>query len=330
MNLFTKRFGLVLAGVVGVGAVAALAVGASFALFTAQTSTTGQTFTAGSVSFNGTHTGTCTTDVGNMEPGDTGSCSVSVKYNGSLPAYIGAEASGSGYLTNALSFQINGTSQNGTTPVLIGNSATDGHGSYSTTVDYTFSSSADNTYQTTTSTVTVTFFAVQCSNNGLNTDGTLSNSLNDSCSLQPASWTETPVSGGSTNGVSIDYDNGLQCNRSGSPCFSPRTGLTSGEATALDLTVFQNTNENPDATVTLTWNGNMAFTGVDDSSALCTSTSNSATCTYTDFAHGDKSDTWNFTVGSNPSGTEIVADIEVTTGPTDGGTATAQAEITTA
>lgn len=68
MSLFTKRFGLVLAGVVGVGAIAALALGASFALFTSTANGPSQTFTAGTVTLNTPATGSCT-GISNLEPG---------------------------------------------------------------------------------------------------------------------------------------------------------------------------------------------------------------------------------------------------------------------
>ena len=109
MNLFTKRFALVLGGVIGVGAIAALAIGASFALFSATSPGGSQTFQAGTVSLNSPATGNCA--VSNLEPGDTGTCSFTVDYGGSLPAYIGAEASVAGPLASQLSFTINSVPQ---------------------------------------------------------------------------------------------------------------------------------------------------------------------------------------------------------------------------
>jgi hypothetical protein len=111
MNLFTKRFGLVLAGVVGVGAVASLATGASLALFSANASP-GQpnSFAAGTVTLGTSSTGYVTCNETNMAPGDSSAgyvgasvtttgnridptCDSSANYTGSLNAYIGVEIS---------------------------------------------------------------------------------------------------------------------------------------------------------------------------------------------------------------------------------------------
>ena len=331
MNLFTKRFGLVLAGVVGVGAVAALAIGASFALFTAQTSTGPQTFTAGSVSFNGTSFGSCSTDIASMEPGDSGTCDAVVNYTGSLPVYLGAEASATGDLTPELTFSINGVTQTSSTPVLIGNSATDGDGNYTADISYTLSSSAGNSYQLKHSNVNVTFYAVQCSNNGPAYAG-----QNEGCAGSPTSWTESPLAAQTgTNGVSIVNDNGTcSTEYNGSPCFGPpNTGLTGGTVTDLLVTTEQDDALGPYETVSFTWNGNMTFGSSSDASAACTSSANSATCSYTDSHSQYKSVEFAFTVGSNTPGTVITTNISVATGTTsavdDGGTATAQADITT-
>lgn len=75
MNLVTKRLGLVLAGVVGVGAIASLAIGASFALFTASGPAQSQTFAAGTVFFSsgtgqGANSTLVTENLGGLAPGD--------------------------------------------------------------------------------------------------------------------------------------------------------------------------------------------------------------------------------------------------------------------
>ncbi len=72
MNLFTKRLGLVLAGVVGVGAIASLAMGASFALFSSTAPTQSQTFAAGTVYFGSGSGGVSnlTIETGGLAPGD--------------------------------------------------------------------------------------------------------------------------------------------------------------------------------------------------------------------------------------------------------------------
>lgn len=194
MHLFTKRFALVFTGVVGVGAIAALTIGASFSLFSATSPGTSTTFTAGTVSLNNQQSASCPT-ASNLEPGDSGSCAFTVNYGGSLPAYIGAEATASGVLTSQLSLSINGTAQTSTNPVVIGSSVgnafngADGPGPYTATVDYTLLSSADNSYQGQSAVVTVTFYAVQCSNN-LAGDAA---AANEQCGVAgPASWANSP------------------------------------------------------------------------------------------------------------------------------------------
>jgi hypothetical protein len=193
MNLFTKRIGLLVAAVVGVGAIAALSIGASFSLFSATSPGTSTTFTAGTVSLGTPTAATCTT-ASNLEPGDTGTCTFNVTYSGSLPAYIGAEATANGVLAPELSFTINGTAQTDSTPVLIGNSVAgstinpNGE-TFTADVDYTFASTADNSYQGQSAVVTVTFYAVQCSYNG-SSNSTLKN---DDCSQAgPLSWATAP------------------------------------------------------------------------------------------------------------------------------------------
>lgn len=193
MNLLSKRFGLVLAGVVGVGVIAALTIGASFALFNAQKSTPTHTFTAGTVALNNPAFGTCTPTTGALEPGDSGTCTFTVNYTGNLPAYIGAEATSSGALNPELTFTINGVTQTSSTPVVVGNSA-GGKTSFTATVDYSFSSSADNNYQETQANVGVTFFAAQCSNNGMLASGVGDSGRNENCGDPgPASWSTTPT-----------------------------------------------------------------------------------------------------------------------------------------
>jgi hypothetical protein len=109
MNLFTKRFGLVLAGVIGVGAIATLAMGASFALFSAQSGSGTKTFTAGTVKFSTTQASTSVVcNEANLEPGDSSKgwvppdvlnlgnqalppCTFNAEYQGSLSAYVGLD-----------------------------------------------------------------------------------------------------------------------------------------------------------------------------------------------------------------------------------------------
>ncbi|MDA8331893.1 MAG: TasA family protein [Candidatus Dormibacteraeota bacterium] len=194
MNLFTKRFGLVLAGVVGVGAIAALAIGASFALFNAQAGPVTQTFTAGTVTLSNPAAGACTTNIANMEPGDSGSCAFSVQYGGTLPAYIGVEIASANTvgLINELQFTVNGNPVSASTPTVIGNSTT-GTG-FTANLGYTLSMAAGNTYQGHSATVNVIFYAVQCSNNGELAQGGVDTGTNENCGDPgPASWHQAPA-----------------------------------------------------------------------------------------------------------------------------------------
>ncbi|HUY08033.1 MAG TPA: hypothetical protein VMW80_01070 [Candidatus Dormibacteraeota bacterium] len=92
MNLATKRFGLVLAGVVGVGAIAAMAMGASFALFTSSATGISDTVTAGTVTLSNSASTSCTFT--NIAPGDAPTtCQYKVDYTGSLTAWMLLSAS---------------------------------------------------------------------------------------------------------------------------------------------------------------------------------------------------------------------------------------------
>jgi hypothetical protein len=120
-----------------------------------------------------------------------------------------------------------------------------------------------------------------------------------------------------TGGVSIVYDSGSAvCDPvyAGSPCFGPpNTGLMPGETTTLLVTVAQDTPE-ANATTTITWlAGALTFVSNGDSYASCVPTTSSVTCTYTDFAHGYKSDSFTFTVGPNAPNSVVTASITVTT-----------------
>ncbi len=222
MNLVTKRFGLVLASVIGVGAIAVLVAGTTFALFTSSSSPSSQTFTAGTVKLDNPTSASCTTDVTNMEPGDSGTCDFSVDYDGSLPAYIGAvlNSSDDTGLLSGLTLTINGDPASATTPVLIGQTYS-GTPPYTATLGYTLSPNADNSYQGTAVTLTVTFEAVQCSNNGELSTGVADSGTNEDCTDPgPASWSQTAA-------VDVTF-------------FSTCTGSSAGwnsDDTAVDLAV---------------------------------------------------------------------------------------------
>ncbi len=139
------------------------------------------------------------------------------------------------------------------------------------------------------------------------------------------------TSSSATGGVSIVSDAGVgNCDPvfSGSPCFGPpNTGLHPGDTTTLTVTVEQTTPE-ANGTIAITWPaGALAFVSNGDTSAICTPTTSSVTCAYTDFAHGDKSDSFTFTVGPNAPSSTVTAAITATTSD---GSDSANATITMA
>jgi len=209
MNI--KKRLLLGAGVLGtVGAVATLAAGVTFGLFSATTGpTTASTFAAGTVSLTSDATGHCT--VSKMVPGDatagwvaentTGAvntdntasevaCTLAVTYTGSAKAYLGVDLAitGTGNGGNGLydstptglQFYIHDTSgatyANGDPFVAVGGSASASNLLVSTTpfatggidtitVDYFLPNGAGNSYQSATSSLTMTVHAVQSSHN---------------------------------------------------------------------------------------------------------------------------------------------------------------------
>ncbi|MGC1184751.1 MAG: hypothetical protein WBA31_06315 [Candidatus Dormiibacterota bacterium] len=236
MNLATKRFGLVLAGVVTVGAIGSLALGASFALFSSNVASAPNSFAAGTVTLGpNTTTGYVTCTETNLAAGDSSAgypggnqvdptCDSSAVYSGSLNAYIGAQISftstsaAGGYALinnndpNASSQEIqfnghdpwsaawtstdssltvncgtNSTTQvqtcTGSTQIyVVGAAGPDPNpsgianlekyyniggteGSVAANLDYYLPLASGNGYQGSSATVTITFFAVQCSNN---------------------------------------------------------------------------------------------------------------------------------------------------------------------
>jgi hypothetical protein len=78
-----KRRLLLAAGALGAtGAVATLVAGATFGFFSATTPTVSNTFTAGTVTLAQSAVTSCT--IANIQPGDSGSCGLTVTYNGSV------------------------------------------------------------------------------------------------------------------------------------------------------------------------------------------------------------------------------------------------------
>lgn len=156
-----KRVALSLAAV---SALSILVTGASFALFTAQTQNVNNTFSAGTVTLGSVTAFSCGVSTDNMAPGDNGSCDVSVTYTGSLDAWIGYTASGSGDLFS------------GSTPMSITYSGAQ-DGSYyiigkkssgetaTASIGYNFPLAAGNEYQGKNGAINLSFHAVQAKNN---------------------------------------------------------------------------------------------------------------------------------------------------------------------
>lgn len=124
------------------------------------------------------------------------------------------------------------------------------------------------------------------------------------------------VSSADANTPQIVYDEGVGvCDPDFviSPCFGPpNTGLSPGDQTTLQVTVAQN-DPQADGTIAITWPaGALKFQTNGDLSAVCTATNHSVSCSYTDFAHGYKSDAFTFKIRAGAPQT-ITAAIAATT-----------------
>lgn len=148
-----------------VGALSALVTGASFALFTASTTNENNTFSAGTVTLGDVVPFSCGVSTDNMAPGDTGSCSVTVEYTGSLDAWIGVDFTTDGALfTGANPMQVTVPSGTQVLGKYVLGEYSDGE-SASVTVDYEFPLAAGNEYQGAEGTIDLMFHAVQSKNN---------------------------------------------------------------------------------------------------------------------------------------------------------------------
>ncbi|MEW8979224.1 MAG: TasA family protein [Symbiobacterium sp.] len=148
-----------------VGALSALITGASFALFTAESDNVNNTLSAGTVELGEVTSFSCGVSTDNLAPGDSGSCTVSVTYVGSLEAFIGVE------------YEVDGELFDGDNPLAIslsGGNEVDGHyvlGKFSdgqtatVTVNYQFPIEAGNEYQGAEGEIDLFFKAVQARNN---------------------------------------------------------------------------------------------------------------------------------------------------------------------
>lgn len=154
-----------------VGALSALITGATFALFTASTENENNTFTAGTVRLGEVTGFTCDVSTDNLAPGDSGECTVSVTYSGSLDAWIGVD------------YSVDGDLFAGRDPMLVSfDGGYDFEGAYvlgkysdgesaTVTVEYHFPITAGNEYQGASGDIELSFKAVQARNNTKTVDG---------------------------------------------------------------------------------------------------------------------------------------------------------------
>jgi spore coat-associated protein N len=158
MGIKKQLAGAVLAAGVGIAAIS----GGTFALFTANASNSGNTFTAGTITIADATGGAAfatSQHIGNLAPGDSDSKTLTINNTGSLHAWVKIDsATKTGDLfggANPVSVTYD------TAPVLI-----PAGGSYTFNVGYSFPLAAGNEYQGDTGSVTFNVVAVQSKNNG--------------------------------------------------------------------------------------------------------------------------------------------------------------------
>ena len=202
MKLSRKRLLVAAGALTALGAATTLVAGVTFGLFSASVpQTPGNTFTAGTVTLTQTASATCT--IAAMEPGDASTgfttpgtdtpCTFTVSYTGTLGAFIGlgvvaTPATGGLYTGIATGLQFLITDGAGTSyttgGVIHTNTATPldplfthddaaGTTTHTFTVNYQLPSTAPNSEQGLSTTLTLTAYAVQDSNNGTSTGCTL-------------------------------------------------------------------------------------------------------------------------------------------------------------
>jgi spore coat-associated protein N len=158
MSIKKQLAGAVLAAGIGVAAIS----GGTFALFTASTTNSANTFTAGTVSIqdltgNG-NVFSATQFVSNLAPGDSETGKIKVKNNGNLDAWVKLEsATGTGALFLG-DYPITLTLDADVVKLAPG-------AEYEFDVTYSFNSLAGNGYQNATGDVVVKVQAVQARNN---------------------------------------------------------------------------------------------------------------------------------------------------------------------
>ena len=184
---------------------AALVAGFTFGLFSATQSSGANTFTAGTVTVAAGSPASVTCTISSMVPGDSSSgasagsktgtpCTYNVKYTGSASAWLAVDVAVSNgstvlydgtatclqlYLKDAGTSYVNGTTfaqQGGgpaalaagtTSNLLVSTSPAANGAAVSFSLDYALPAAAGNSYQGGSTTVTLTFHAVQSGNNAL-------------------------------------------------------------------------------------------------------------------------------------------------------------------
>jgi predicted ribosomally synthesized peptide with SipW-like signal peptide len=200
-----RRLALGAAAAATVGAVATLVAGVTFGLFSATESSGANTFTAGTVTVGAGSPTSVTCTISGMMPGDSSSgapagnkggapCTYNVKYTGSASAWLAVDVAvsngstvlydgtGTGlqlYLKDASTGYVNGTTfaqQGGgaaalpagtTSNLLVSTSPASTGAAVNFSLDYALAAAAGNGYQGGSTTVTLTFHAVQSGNNAL-------------------------------------------------------------------------------------------------------------------------------------------------------------------
>jgi spore coat-associated protein N len=200
-----RRLALGAAAATTVGAVATLVAGFTFGLFSATESSGANTFTAGTVTVGAGSPASVTCTISNMVPGDSSSgasagsksdtpCTYNVKYTGSASAWLAVDVAVSNgstvlydgtatglqlYLKDGSSTYVNGTTfaqQGGTSAslptgttsnLLVSTSPAATNTAVNLSLDYALPAAAGNGYQGGSTTVTLTFHAVQSGNNAL-------------------------------------------------------------------------------------------------------------------------------------------------------------------
>jgi predicted ribosomally synthesized peptide with SipW-like signal peptide len=203
-----RRLALGAAATTAVGAVAALVAGFTFGLFSATESSGANTFTAGTVTVGTGSPASVTCTISGMMPGDSSSgapsgnkgstpCTYNVKYTGSASAWLGVDVAVSNgstvlydgtatglqlYLKDGSSSYLTGTAfrQEGggsaslptgsTSNLLVSTSPAATGTAVNFSLDYALAAAAGNGYQGGSTTVTLTFHAVQSGNNALPSD----------------------------------------------------------------------------------------------------------------------------------------------------------------